>query len=54
MKLSYKKANSPAQFEMNFSTEKTQNENYSVVYDSVGVGLGDYRYDNDLIRLLEI
>ena len=47
MKLSYKKADSPAQFEMNFSTEKTQNENYSVVYDSVGVGLGDYRYDND-------
>ena len=47
MKLFYKKAESPAQFEMNFSTERTQNENYSVVYDSVGVGLGDYRYDND-------
>ena len=44
MKLSYKKADSPAQFEMNFSTEKTQNENYSIVYDSVGVGLGYYRY----------
>jgi len=47
IKLSYKKADSPTQFEMSFSTEQTQNENYSIVYDSVGVGLGDYRYDND-------
>ena len=54
MKLSYKKADSPAQFEMNFSTEKTQNENYSVVYDSVGVGLGNYRYDNDFNKIPKI
>ncbi len=47
IKLSYKKPGDPIYFELNTSTERTQNENYSIVYDSVGVGLGDYRYDND-------
>ena len=47
IKLSYKRPNGPVYFELNSSTERTQNENYSIVYDSVGLGLGEYRYDND-------
>ena len=47
IKLSYKKPERPLYFELNASTERTQNENYSIVYDSIGVGLGDYRYDNN-------
>ena len=46
IKLSYKRPDRPIYFELNTSTERTQNENYSIVYDSVGVGLGNYRYDN--------
>ena len=47
MKMSYKRPSSPIYFELNTSTERTQNENYSIVYDSIGVGLGEYRYDRD-------
>ena len=47
VKLFYKNPESPIQFEMNTSTERTQNESYSVVYDSLGIGLGEYRFDED-------
>lgn len=43
--LNYFKSNQPIKYELKTSTEQTQNNTYSLVYDSVGVGLGNYRYD---------
>ena len=45
VKLSFDKPNNPFMYEINTNTEKTQNETFSVVYDSVGVGLGSHRFD---------
>lgn len=47
IKLSYKKPDRPVQLEMNASTERTQNESYSIVYDSLGIGLGEFRFDEN-------
>ena len=43
--LNYFNSNQPIKYELKTSTEQTQNNTYSLVYDSVGVGLGNYRYD---------
>ena len=45
VKLSFNKPSNPFVYEINTKTEKTQNETFSLVYDSVGVGLGSHRFD---------
>lgn len=45
IKINYFKSNQPINYELKTSTEQTQNNTYALVYDSVGVGLGNYRYD---------
>ena len=45
VKLNYFKSNQPINYELKTSTEQTQNNTYTLIYDSVGVGLGNYRYD---------
>ena len=47
-KINYINQGSPFQFDVSATTEQTQNETFSIVYDSVGAGLGEYRYDNSL------
>ena len=41
----FNKPSNPFVYEINTKTEKTQNETFSLVYDSVGVGLGSHRFD---------
>ena len=48
MKLSFKERSSPFEVDINATTEQTQNETFSIVYDSIGIGLGKYRFDESL------
>ena len=51
--LNYRNNQSPLRLDMVFNTQNTMNEYRSVVYDSVGIGRGSYRYDsllNEYIR----
>ena len=51
--LNYRNNQSPLRLDMVFNTQNTMNEFRSVVYDSVGIGTGSYRYDpllNEYIR----
>ncbi|MBT3732464.1 MAG: hypothetical protein HOG30_05180 [Candidatus Marinimicrobia bacterium] len=45
--ISFRERNHPAQWDFQFNSEETFKENRVVVYDSVGLGLGQYRYDSD-------
>mgnify|MGYP006096415647 FL=1 len=44
--LNYRKKASPFQLDFVVNAKEGSNESRAVVYDSVGVGLGHYRYDN--------
>ena len=43
----FRKPQRPIRWNLKASLEETFTESRSLVYDSVGVGLGDYRYDSD-------
>ncbi|MFQ6678046.1 MAG: hypothetical protein ACE5D0_06955 [Fidelibacterota bacterium] len=43
----FRKPRHPVRWDLKASLEETFTESRSLVYDSVGVGLGDYRYDSD-------
>ena len=45
--VSFKLPTSPVNWELKMESEETFTEQRSIVYDSVGVGLGQYRYDNN-------
>ena len=45
VKLSYQKSTKPIQWEIEFKTEESFSEERAIVYDSVGAGLGQFRYD---------
>ena len=48
LKLNFRDRGSPFEFDFNATTEQTQSETFSIVYDSVGIGLGEYRFDESL------
>ena len=48
LKLNFRDRGSPFEFNFNVTTEQTQSETFSIVYDSVGIGLGEYRFDESL------
>ncbi len=48
LKLNFRDQGSPFEFDFNATTEQTQSETFSIVYDSVGIGLGEYRFDESL------
>ena len=48
LKLNFRDRGSPFEFDFNATTEQTQSETFSIVYDSVGIGLGKYRFDESL------
>jgi len=45
IKISYKNNNSPLNMDLLLRTEESSIENRLIVYDSVGIGLGQYRYE---------
>ena len=53
VKISFRKEDSPFEYDMNTSSERKLNETYSVVYDSIGPGLGNYRYDSTFNTYIE-
>ena len=53
VKISYRKEGSPFEYDMNTSSERKLSETYSVVYDSIGPGLGNYRYDKTFNTYIE-